>query len=300
MSAARRPPHLRRTWLFVGGADDTALAAAAESCADVVILELEDFTPPAARAKTRTQAADLFEIWRAQGKVAAVRVNPLETDDGMPDLEAVMEGGPDAVLLPKVGDPAQVLRLAEEVDRLEQRYGLPRGATELVPNIELARGLIQTFQVCQASDRITAALVASEDMAADLGAERGRDGLELDYVRRRFIVECAAAGIPAIDCPYTWSDEAGQAADTAFARRLGYKSKSLVDPAHAAVINEILTPSAEEVSHAERIVAAFEAAQSRGAGRVEVDGSQVEVPIYMNAQRLLARARELDEFTGTG
>ena len=99
--------------------------------------------------------------------------------------------------------------------------------------------------------------------------------------------------MPAIDCPYTWSDAEGQDRDSRFARRLGYRAKSLVDPAHAAVVNAALTPAADEVAQAERIVAAFEAAQARGEGRVEVDGSQVEVPIYMNAKRLLARAAAL-------
>ncbi len=289
----RRAPHLRRSWLFVGGSDEAALTAAGASGADVVILELEDFTPPAERAGARSCAADLFERWRARGIIAAARVNPLEAADGPLDLEAVMAGRPDVVLLPKVADPAQVARLDQEVTRLEKVYGVADGATELVPNIELARGLIQTFAICQISPRITSALVASEDMAADLGAERGRDGLELDYVRRRFIVECTAAGVPAIDCPYTWSDVLGQEMDTKFARRLGYKSKSLVDPAHAEVVNRVLTPSSAEIDHAERVITAFEAAQAEGSGRVEVDGSLVEVPIFMNAKRLLERARQL-------
>ena len=294
--SAIRPPHLRRTWLFVGGADDTALAAATNSGADVIILELEDFTPPAERPAARARVAEVLAAWRAQGAVVAVRINPLETDDGLADLAAAIAAGPDAVLLPKVGDPAQVVRLELEVERLEEANGLTAGVTELVPNMELARGLIQTFEICQVSKRISGALVASEDMAADLGAERGQDGLELAYVRQRFIVECAAAGVPAIDCPYTWNDILGQEKDTKFARRLGYKAKSLVDPAHTAVINRLLTPSPEEVAHAERVTSAFELAQVRGEGRAEVDGSQVEVPIYMNAKRLLERNLELRQF----
>ena len=296
----RRPPHLRRSWLFVGGSDSDALEAAAGSGADVAILELEDFTRPADRPGVRARAPALFAGWRERGIVAAVRVNPLETPDGMPDLEAGMAGGPDAVLLPKVAEPDQVARLDAEVARLEAALRLEAGSTELVPNVELARGLIQTHDICRASERVTGALVASEDMAADLGAERGPDGIELDYVRRRFIVECTAAGRLAIDCPYTWTDADGQDRDTRFARRLGYKAKSLVDPAHAAVVNAALTPSAVEVAKAGRVIAAFEAAQAAGQGRAEVDGSLVEVPIYMNAKRLVARAAELAAWPGGG
>jgi len=293
---AMRPPHLRRSWLFVGGVDEAALDAAGASGADVIILELEDFTPPARRAEARARAGDLFQRWRAAGAVAAVRVNPLETDDGIPDLDAVMAARPDAVLLPKVAEPRQVERLDARVSHLERDHGIAAGATELVPNVELARGLIQTFDVCRASERVTAALVASEDMAADLGAERGPDGIELAYVRERFLLECVAAGVVAIDCPYTWMDAEGVEAEARHARRLGYKAKSLVHAPHAGVINGCLTPADEEVAAAETRVAAFEAAQAEGHGRAEVDGSLVELPIYLNAKRLLARAAELAEF----
>ena len=294
---SRRPPKLRRSWLFVGGSDDATLAAVTFSGTDAVILELEDFTPPAERSWARTRAADLFERWRALGMIAAVRINPLETEDGHADLEAAMEGAPDVVMIPKVAEPEQVAQLDEAVSELEVRYGIDAGSTELVPNIELARGLVQAHAICTASARVSAALVASEDMAADLGAERGRDGRELEYVRQRFIVECTAAGVPAIDCPYTWTDEIGMEADTKFARRLGYKSKSCVNSEQVRIANAVLTPKPREIEHCRRIVFAFETAQARGSGRVEVDGSLVEVPIYMNAKRLLERAEKLAAWT---
>lgn len=290
---SKRPPELRRTWLFVGGADESELDAATESAADVIMLELEDFTPPALRPRARARAAELFTAWRDAGKIAAVRINPLESDDGFADLQAVMQGRPDVVMLPKVAEPYQVERLDARVSHLEIDLGYDQGSTELVPNVELARGLIQTYDICRASERVSACLVASEDMAADLGAERGPDGIELNYVRERFLVECVAAGTVAIDCPYTWTDVEGVERDTRHARRLGYKAKSLVNTAHVDIINSILTPTADEVERARRLVSAFEAAQETGDGRAEVDGSLVEWPIYLNGKRLLERAEAL-------
>ncbi len=288
----RRPVRLRRSWLFVGGADGAALVAAARWGADVMILELEDFTRPVDRPAVRAFAPEVLAAWKAADAVAAVRINPL-SDGGREDLEATMRGAPHVVMLPKVADPDQVAALDEEVARIERNYGLEPGATELVPNIELARGLVQTGAIARASRRVTACLVAAEDMATDLGAERGRDGEELRYVRARFHVECVAAGVVSIDCPYTWTDAAGLEAETRHARRLGYTAKSAVEAEHIAVINRVLTPSAEEVARARRIVTAFEAAREAGEARVEVDGAMIEVPIYMNARRLLERATAL-------
>jgi citrate lyase subunit beta/citryl-CoA lyase len=287
-----RPAALRRSYLFLPGADEAALRAGPASGADVLIQELEDFTPPQRLPDARRMSPAVMESWRGAGVLAAVRVNPL-AKGGEADLAAAMRGRPEIVALPKVAEPEHVVELDRAIARLEEEHGMAPGSTEILPNIELALGLIQTFAIAQASPRVKACLVASEDMAADLGAERGRDGTELLYVRQRFLVECVAAGVVAVDAPYTFSDDAGCEAEARFVRRLGYRSKSCVSPAHAAIVNRVLTPSAEDVAKARRIVAAFDTARARGEERVDVEGNLVEVPSYMNARRLLARAEAL-------
>lgn len=231
--------------------------------------------------------------------MAAVRINPLE-QDGMDDLASVMRGAPDIVALPKVAEPQHVLRLEAAVTRFERDYGIPAGSTALLPNIEFASGLVQTMAIAKASKRTTACLLAAEDLAADLGAERGQDGIELAYCRQRFLVECVAAGVVAVDCPYTWSDLEGLTRDARWAARLGYVAKSLVDPVHAAVINGVLAPNENEMRRARAIVTAFEAARAAGQARVEVEGSLVEVPTYQTAKRLLARGEAMQRFERGG
>jgi citrate lyase subunit beta/citryl-CoA lyase len=263
----------RRSWLFVPGADEAAHRAAARCGADVIVLELEDFTPPDLRAKARALSGKAFELWRRAGAVAAVRVNPLETC-GREDLAGLARA--DIVMMSKVVSPDQVDALARLV---------PDG--ELVPNVETAAGLIRTHEIATSNKRVTALLVASEDMVADLGTERSRGGEELAYVRARFLLECRAAGVEAIDCPYTFSDVKGAAADARYAKRLGYRMKSLVDPAHAAAINRVFTP---DIARAKRIVAAFEKARAQGKDRAKVGGALIEVPGYAAAKRVVESA----------
>jgi citrate lyase subunit beta/citryl-CoA lyase len=193
----------------------------------------------------------------------------------------------------KVATPDQVRALDAAVTRHEKELRIRAGSTELVPNVESAAGLVRTIEIAKASPRVSACLVASEDMAADLGAERSREGLELAYVRSRFLVECTAAGVVAIDCPYTFSGGQDVAADALWARRLGYVAKSAVVPDHAEIINRVLTPTIEETDRARRLVRAFEEARARGLDRVDVDGALVEIPTYQHARRLIARAEAL-------
>src|SRR5688572_14020195 len=272
----------RRSWLFVPGADPAAHAAAARSGADVIILELEDFTPPELRPKARALARDVLDRWRAAGAVAAVRINPLETC-GNEDLVGVLAGRPDLILMSKVVSPEQVVAL-------EKATG---GTVDLVPNVETAAGLVNALAIAKASRRVTAMLVASEDMVADLGTARSRRGEELAYVRARFLVECRAAGVEAIDCPYTFSDVKGAVADARKAKQLGYRAKGLVDPSHAAPINRVFDPSQAGLRNAAKIVEAFEKARASGRERASVGGKLVEVPIYAAAKRLLESAARI-------
>src|SRR5262245_1791677 len=291
--AERRPPALRRCWLFLPGADQSALSSATACGADVLIQELEDFTPPEQRPAARTLAVDLFARWRASGIVAAVRINPLE-GEGRTDLEAVMRGWPDVVLMSKVAEPHEIVALDTEVTRLEQALAIPLGSTELVPNVESARGVRNAYAIAKASARITGVLGSTEDMAADLGAPRTKSAIELAYVRQRLHFECTAANVLSIDCPYTFADLEGLASDARYARQLGYSAKSAVDPAHVTAINRIMTPSAQEVGEARAIIAAFEAARAQGRERALAQGDLlIEVPTYFSAKRLIARAAAL-------
>jgi citrate lyase subunit beta/citryl-CoA lyase len=177
----------------------------------------------------------------------------------------------------------------EQVKALEQATG---GAVELVPNVESARGLLRTFEIAGASPRVGAMLLASEDMVADLGTVRSRKGEELAYARARFLVECRAAGVEAIDCPYTYSDAKGAAADARYAKRLGYRMKSLVAPSHARAINKVFEVGRAERAQALRIVKAFERARAKGRDRARVGGALIEVPVYAVAKRLVESAAQ--------
>jgi citrate lyase subunit beta/citryl-CoA lyase len=293
-----RPASICRSWLFVEGANESALRAAASCGADVLIQELEDFTTPAQRPLARALAPGIFAAWRAAGAVVAVRVNPL-AQDGMDDLAAVMRGKPDIVALPKVSTPQDIVDLERAVTRFEREYDIPDGATALMPNIESARGLVATREIAQASRRVTACLMASEDLAADLGVERTREGIELTYCRQRFFVECVAAGVVAVDCPYTFSDADGAARDAKAARAMGYVAKSLVDAGHAGRINEAIGPGDQELKRAAGLVAAFEDARQRGLGRASFEGALVEIPAYTTAKRLIARGEAIQSFAAT-
>jgi citrate lyase subunit beta/citryl-CoA lyase len=283
-------PDLRRTWLFGPGADVSAHDAMQRSGADVLIVDLEDFTPPARRDEARRGLATLLRRWRDAGRITVVRINALDAD-GPADLAAAMPARPDVISYPMTKSAAQMRALHAALAHWEGTLGIPLETTEILPVCETALGVVNVRAIARASRRIRCALLGAEDLAADLCAERQQDALELDHARRRFLLECRAAAIEPIDAPYTFSDSSGAAREAAYARRLGYRCKSLVRPEHAEPLNAAFTPSDDDISRATTIVGRFEAARARGEDRALVDGLWVEVPTYRNAQRVIERAR---------
>jgi citrate lyase subunit beta/citryl-CoA lyase len=114
-------------------------------------------------------------------------------------------------------------------------------------------------------------------------------------VRSRLLVECVAAGVVAVDAPYTYGDLDGLRADTLLGRRLGYHAKTVIAPGQVATVAEALTPSPEALERARRLVAGFDGARAAGRDRVEHEGALVDVPTYLTAKRLIARAEALAE-----
>ena len=279
---------LLRTWLFGPGADSAVHEAMAASRADVLIQDLEDFTPATRRDEARGLAAALFVRWRVAGARVCVRINSLH-EDGPKDLLHVVPAHPDFIAYPKAATAGDMHALDRAIAAAEEEAGLVPGGIGILPVCETALGVVNPREIAAASARIRYALLGAEDLAADLMAERSREGVELDHARRRFVLECRAAGIEPIDAPYTFADAPGAAQEARFSRRLGYRAKSLVRPDHTAAVHAALAPSEAEKAQAQRLVEAFEAARARGEERALVDGLWVEVPTYLNAKRLLSQ-----------
>jgi len=292
MNPRCRRPDLRRSVLFVAGADELAQANAIAAQPDVLVQDLEDFTPRDRKVAARRLSASLAERARASGMLFAVRVNPLD-DGGCDDLAAVVAARTPIVMLPKAASGQQIAALDDEIARREADHAMARGAIEIVPNVETAAGLVELRGIVRASARVASCLLATEDLAADLCAERGPDADELAYARSRFLLEARALGVEPIDAPYTYSDAEGCERDARRSRRLGYRSKCAVTAAQVVVLHRVFTPPADEVAAARRIVDAFEAARAQGIDRPLVDGRWIEPPAYRNAQRLLERASAL-------
>src|SRR5262245_8846837 len=213
-----RAPDLRRSLLFVAGADGAAHTQALQSRPDVLVQDLEDFTPQQSKQAAREMSADLFARARASGIIPAVRVNVLS---GLGMMDLVVPARPGLILLPKAESARQIAVLAQEIERIEATQGLSVGKIEIAPTAETALGVINLKEIVQASPRVKSCV-----LGADLVAVRTPQADELAYARSGFLLECRALRIEPIAPPYTYSDADGCERESHRSRLLGYRSKS--------------------------------------------------------------------------
>ncbi|MEU4570483.1 CoA ester lyase [Micromonospora sp. NPDC023956] len=277
-----------RSWLYVPGHSPRMLAKAAGTGADAIIADLEDAVPPAERPAARTAVADWLDTGVGHDVAAWVRVSPDALDE---DVAAVVRPGLAGVVVAKVDDPALLTRLDALLAALETERGLPRGAIAVSPRVESARGL-RRIDAVAAAPRVLLLGLGEADLSADLGMRPGPDGLELLPARFEAVAASAAAGLAPPVGPATvdYRDLEKLRTSTAALRRLGFGGRTAIHPAQVAVINEVFTPTADEVATAERIVAAY-AAGDGGAVAVAGTGTMVDEAVARSARAVLDRAR---------
>lgn len=284
-----------RSLLFVPGDSDKKLDKGLTSGADALIVDLEDSVAADRKAAARATALAFLQNAKRDGLKLLVRVNALDTRLTDDDLDAIVPGRPDAIILPKAAGGVSVTHLHAKLSAREAIAGLTDGGIGIVAlATETAASLFTTGTYADCSLRLAALTWGAEDLSADLGAETNRDesGRFLDpyrLARTLCLAGAAAAGVPAIDTVYVdFRNDAGLRRECEDARRDGFAAKMAIHPAQVAVINDVFTPSAEAVVHAQSIVAAF--AAQPGAGVVGIGGKMYDRPHLLRAKVLLAKA----------
>ena len=287
---------MNRSFLFVPGDNGGKLKKAAESAADAIIVDLEDSVAPAEKARARCIAREFLSDHRDRG--CWLRINPLDTEDALADLRALMPSAPAGIVLPKPRGAKDAVQLGKLLDVLEQEYDLPQGRTAILPiATERPEALFHLQAYAGATARLGGLTWGAEDLSAALGASENRDEsgnwlAPYQLARSLCLIAAAAAGVPAIDTVYTdYRDDAGLRAFASAARRDGFSGMLAIHPAQVAVINDAFRPSREEVGRARRIVELF--AATPDAGTIGLDGVMLDRPHLVQARRILEMAERL-------
>ena len=292
MSERRELP-VWRSMLFVPVTVRKFVDGAAKRGADAIILDLEDSVPAAEKPRARSLLQEAAEIVARGGADVVVRINrPLRM--AIADIEAAVSPRVAALALPKIESAEHLCLLAEVIDEVESERGMALGTTKLLAMVETASAFFRMAEIARAHPRLIAMTLGAEDFALSVGMVPEAEGLF--YPKQQMIIAARAAGIMPMGFLGTVADFRDLEAFRATlkrSRRLGFMGASVIHPAQVPILNEEFAPAAEEVAHADRVVAAYDKATAEGVGAIVVDGRMIDVPVVERAQALLARHRAI-------
>ena len=288
----------RRSLHFVPGGDERKFRKALDLPADALILDLEDSVSAQHKESARKEVCHwLTDVSnnrhsRAGGNPELelmVRINPLDSEWGRADLEAVLPHGPAAIILPKVESREMVLAADTLITTAEAETGL------ILIGTETPAAVFQLPSMAE-PDRVQGLTWGAEDLSACLGSRRTRDtaGDYLDVfrlVRSMSLLAAAAASVQPIDTVFTdIQDIDGLQAEAQQAADMGFTGKLSIHPSQIEPINAAFTPTPQEVTDAEELIALFAENANQGITAFRYRGQMVDTPHLKRAHRLLAAA----------
>jgi citrate lyase subunit beta / citryl-CoA lyase len=284
----------RRSVLYMPGSNARAIEKARTLPADAVILDLEDSVAPDAKAAARQQVMDAVTAGSFGAREVIVRINGLDTQWWLDDLNAVAKAKPDAVLVPKASSPDHLEDVAERLVDISADQKIRVWAMMETPLAMLnARDIAAAAR--DVETRLTAFVMGTNDLAKETRAKitPGRAAM------LPWLMNCVAAarafGLDIIDGVYNeLADADGFARECSEAREMGFDGKTLIHPNQIAPCNAAFSPSAEEVAQAQKIIAAFDLPENRDKGVVQLEGRMVERLHAEMARRTVAIAQAIE------
>ncbi|MBR6585238.1 MAG: CoA ester lyase, partial [Firmicutes bacterium] len=260
---------------------------------DAIILDLEDAVAPTEKDSARILVRNAITSLGYTREVI-VRINPVESPYWQKDLQQIIKVKPDMIMPTKVSCAQDVKIVSDYIGQMEEEYGIPAGTVKMIPLIETALGVENAYEIASADPRVTAIFLGGEDFTADLRCKRTKGGNEIFYARSRMVVAARAAGVDVYDTPWTdVEDYEGLVEDAKFAKSLGFTGKSSISPRHIPFINEVFSPTEEEIQYAKDVFECIEKAKAEGKGVVSLRGKMIDAPIVARARQVLEAAEAI-------
>ena len=283
-----------RSLLFVPADSEKKLAKAQSSPADALILDLEDSVAAQNRPKARGLVKEFLKDRHSQS--IWVRINPLGSEDFIRDVESVVGSKPAGLIIPKPDGPQTLREIDNHISTREAKAGLHHGDIKLLPvATETPEAVLTLGEYRNPPPRLAAMSWGAEDLSAALGAatNRGENGEFLfvhKMVRALVLIAAKAACVDAIETLHAdFRDAKGLERVARAAQREGFSGMLAIHPDQVETINAAFTPSAVDIEHAKKVVAAF----AQGAGVAALDGKMLDQPHLKQAKHVLALSEQI-------
>ena len=281
---------LRRTMMFVPGANAAMLRDAPLYGADSIMFDLEDAVSLKEKDSARVSVHSALKTFDYGNIEIVVRINALDAG-GAEDIEAMVLAGVDVIRLPKTETAQDIIDVEAVITEVEQQNDIPVGTTKMMAAIESAEGVLNAPAIAKSSTRLIGIALGAEDYVTNMKTRRHPDGQELFFARSMILHAARAAGIAAIDTVYSDVDNTeGFEAEVRLIKQLGFDGKSVINPRQIPLVNTIYAPTEKEIQNAKEVIWGIREAEAKGSGVISVNGKMVDKPIVERAERVIALA----------
>lgn len=277
--------------LYLPGNTPSMMLNAGLHSAHGIILDLEDSVAPDRKDEARILVRNALRQVGFMGAERMVRINQGEL--GIKDLQSVIPHNVNLVLIPKCESQDEVINVEREISSVMKRSetGNP---VFLMPIIESALGLENSFSITKASENVVAVAIGLEDFTADIGVSRTKEGNESLYARSRLVIAAKAAGVQPIDSVFSdVGDMEGLRRNVQNSKAMGFEGMGCIHPRQIPVINQGFAPDEVETEKSKKIVLAFEEAAKKGLGVVALGSKMIDPPVVIRAQKTIDLAIKL-------
>lgn len=282
---------LRRTMMFVPGANAAMLRDAPLYGADSIMFDLEDAVSLKEKDSARVLVHSALKTFDYGNIEIVVRINALDAAGGAEDIEAMVLAGVDVIRLPKTETAQDIIDVEAVITEVEQQNDIPVGTTKMMAAIESAEGVLNAPAIAKSSTRLIGIALGAEDYVTNMKTRRHPDGQELFFARSMILHAARAAGIAAIDTVYSDVDNTeGFEAEVRLIKQLGFDGKSVINPRQIPLVNTIYAPTEKEIQNAKEVIWGIREAEAKGSGVISVNGKMVDKPIVERAERVIALA----------
>ena len=286
-----------RSAIFIPGNQEKMLAKASSLNADLIVFDLEDSVHPSEKETARKQVAAAINGLRPSQKSVGVRINDLSSGLTLADLEAVLPAMPDLVMLPKVVLGEDLVKIDAMLGAMEAKSNASFGSIKLITlTAETPSSLFHFHSLMNVSDRLVGMTWGAEDLSVALGATQNREQsgqwLSPFQLAQTFcLAKARDLEVQAIDTVYAdFKDLEGLREECIAAKQIGFTGKLAIHPNQLDIINEVFSPTEEEVEYAERLVELF--SENKASAVFELDGRMVDTPHLLSAQRVIERYKK--------
>lgn len=288
---------IRRTLLWIPGNNPAMMANAPILKADIVCLDNEDAVQVNDKDAARILIRNYLKNSYGKRKVEiGTRINDVTTPYWQDDIKTLVPGRPDTLVIPKVEHSSDIDMVDELTRKIERENNIPEGSTKFMAIIETALGVELAFEIAtNKSGRLEGLMMGGEDLVTSLGGIRTEGSQEIDYARKRCVIAAKAAGLGIMDTVYTSTENIeGLIEDTRYDRQLGFTGRAAITPRQVPYINEIFSPSKEEIAYAREVLSVYEEGRKKGTGAVTLHGKMIDGPMVVRANQILESARRIE------